>query len=188
MQRFFKSLQLFICLCISLVSFNNAWAGFNIWTNEYTISKSELQQALSQKFPRNVGDRNTIQMQLSNPRLNLDAAQNRFVITLDTVIAGPLLEKPIHGTITVSSGIQYDPNRLAVTLFNPSIDKTAFADVDSQTNQQISLFSNMLVQQMLNNYAVYTFKPEQLKFAGQSYQPTSITVEQEQIKVQMEKI
>lgn len=186
MLRFFKT-GLFL-LCFSLLTLHTAWAGFNIWTNEYTISKPELQQALSEKFPRNVGDRNTIQMQLSNPVLSLDAAQNRFVIALDTVIAGPLLQKPIHGAITVSSSIQYDPNRLAVTLLNPSIDKTVFTDVDSQTNQQISLFSNMLVQQLLNNYAVYTFKPEQLKFAGQSYQPTSITVEPDQIKVQMKRM
>lgn len=187
MHTFSKMRLCLMALMLGLFTVTSAWAGFNIWNNEYTVSKKELQQAISTRFPRNVGDKNTIQMQLSNPVLDLDATHNRFVITLNTIIAGPLLQKPIQGMITVSSSIQYDPNRLAVTLLNPSIDKTTFNDVDSNTNQQISLFSNMLVQQMLNHYAVYTFTPDQLKFAGQTYQPTSITVESDQIRVQLEK-
>lgn len=187
MQVLHKISHLMLLIVMSCCLVSSAWAGFNIWNDEYTISKSELQQTLSAKFPKVIGDKSMIQMQLTQPVLNLDADKNRFVITFTTTIDGPLLGKAIHGTITVSSGIQYDEKRLSVSLEDPTIDHTEFNDVDSKTNQQIALFSNLLMQQMLHHYAVYTFKPEQFTFNGQYYQPKSVAIQTNQIVVQMEK-
>jgi hypothetical protein len=39
--------------------------------------------------------------------------------------------------------------------------------------------------QLLNNYPVYTFKPEQLQFAGVNYEPGTISILTNGIRVQI---
>jgi len=49
---------------------------------------------------------------------------------------------------------------------------------------QISSIGSLIAGQLLNDYAVYTFKPEQLKVAGIAVEPGTITVLPEGVHVQ----
>lgn len=58
----------------------------------------------------------------------------------------------------------------------PAVDNVAL-DGDAQAyTQQIGAAAGMIATQLLTDYPIYTFKPEQLQFAGVNYEPGTITV------------
>ncbi|MCQ4438562.1 hypothetical protein NO135_26495, partial [Clostridioides difficile] len=42
--------------------------------------------------------------------------------------------------------------------------------------QQVGAAAGLLATQLLPTYPIYTFKPEQLQFAGVNYEPGTITI------------
>jgi hypothetical protein len=72
-----------------------------------------------------------------------------------------------------------------VVLHEPSVDNVAVNGDAAAYTQQINAAAGVLATQLLTNYPVYTFKPEQLQFAGVSYEPGTITILTNGIRVQI---
>jgi hypothetical protein len=86
---------------------------------------------------------------------------------------------------TLSSQLEYDPQSRSVVLRAPNVDNVS-VDGDAQAyTQQINAAAAVLATQLLTNYPVYTFKPDQLQFAGVTYEPGTITVLTNGIRVQI---
>lgn len=172
-------------LCVAFFTLTTAWAAFNIWSSEYTLTKKELQQSVNKQFPKAIGDKKTIQVTLGTPALTLDDKANRISAVVDTKVHTQLLPQDANGKVTVSSGIKYDESVHAIILDHPQIEHIAFAEASEEINQQLSFISSALVQQLLNDYPVYTFQPEQFVVGDTAYRPKDITIEKDSIKIQM---
>jgi hypothetical protein len=163
-----------------------AWAAFNIWTSEYILSKVEVQQALSEKFPRTVNYKGVFKVTVANPVLTLDPEANRLTTTVDTTIASSLLlAKDITGKIALNSGIKYDAQSRALRLDQPVVNDVKVDGQADQNNQDIAAIANLVVGEMLNNYPIYTFTPEQLELKGQRFEPGEITIGKDKITVEV---
>lgn len=165
----------------------SAIAGYNIWTGEYTFTTKELQTVVEQRFPTKLRYAQVLDVQLSNPHLVMDEANNRITTQVDAVVTNTLLPAPpISGTLAVNSGIRYDPVKRAVLLDNPSVERMDVSGVPSQYGQQMSAIGTLVAQQVLKDYPLHTFKPEELQFNGKEVVPGAITVVKDGIKVKVD--
>ncbi|MBP0597163.1 DUF1439 domain-containing protein [Herbaspirillum sp. LeCh32-8] len=163
-----------------------AHAAYNIWTNEYSFSKQELETAIAPQFPRKLRYMEIFDVTLSNPRLGMDPEKNRLTTVVDAQIANPLLlARPVNAALTMSSGFKYDSATRSLRLDAPKVENVDTKDLPPQYAQQLTALGNTAADQLLRDYAVYTFKPEQLEMNGKRFEPGKITVEKDAVKVEI---
>ncbi|OCS47063.1 DUF1439 domain-containing protein [Ralstonia pickettii] len=155
------------------------------WTGDgYTFSRSQMQDALARKFPFQRRFLGFFDVTLSNPQVSLDPARNRIAIQADAVVESGLFRQPLTGPLAVSSGLHYDAPTHSIRLDQPTVDRFDLQNVPGGIGPQISSIGSLIAGQLLNDYAVYTFKPDQLKVAGIAVEPGTITVLPEGVRVQ----
>ena len=123
---------------------------------------------------------------LSNPHLSMDPGKNRLITTVDARIDNKLLmQKPLNGSLSISSALKYDAAARAVRLDAPVVESIDIAGVPTQFAQQLNAIGNAAAEQILKNYAIYSFTPEQLEMNGKHVEPGVITVLSNGIKVEV---
>ncbi|WP_420210672.1 DUF1439 domain-containing protein [Burkholderia aenigmatica] len=144
--------------------------------DHYTFSRGDVQKAVARKFPYQKTVAQVVDVSLANPAVNLLPDQNRVAVQLDAHFVSPFLRAPVNGKFTVSGQLAYDAPSRSVVLKSPAVDSLAL-DGDAQMYaQQVGAAAGLLATQLLTNYPIYTFKPEQLQFAGVNYEPGTITI------------
>ncbi|RZT31913.1 DUF1439 domain-containing protein [Cupriavidus agavae] len=162
-----------------------AHAGYNVWTGEYTFSKAELQSAVEKKFPTTLRYGELVSVKLSRPRLVLDEAGNRITTQMDAVMTNTVIPTPpVNGTMSLNSGVRYDATQRAVLLDKPTVQDVQVQGM-AQYGQQLNAIGAVVAEQLLKDYPLYTFKPEELRFNGKEVEPGAITVAPEEVRVQL---
>ncbi|HEX3378342.1 MAG TPA: DUF1439 domain-containing protein, partial [Paraburkholderia sp.] len=110
---------------------------------------------------------------------------NRVSVKLDARFVSPFLQQPVDGVFTLSSELAYDAASRSVILKSPTVDNVSVNGQAQMYTQQINAAAGLLATQLLTNYPIYTFKPEQLQFAGVHYEPGTITILTNGIRVQI---
>ncbi len=161
-------------------------AGCSVFRSEYTFSQSQLQTALERKFPFNKRYMDLFDIQLANPKLALDSARNRVTVTFDATIDNRLFfRQPLTGRFTLDSALRYDPPTHSLVLQDPEVRQFDVQGLPSQFSRQLNALGGILSEQLLQDYPLYTFKPEQLQLAGTHVEPGTITVLSDGINVKI---
>ncbi|PXW18423.1 DUF1439 domain-containing protein [Paraburkholderia caballeronis] len=153
--------------------------------DHYTFSRQQVQDAVQRKFPYQRSVSQLFDVSLTNPVVELLPERNRVSVRLDVRLTSPLIRQPVNGAFMLSSELAYDSASRSVVLRSPSVDRV---DVDGDAApyaQQINAVAALVATQLLNNYPVYTFKPDQLQFAGVNYEPGTITILTNGIRAQI---
>jgi Protein of unknown function (DUF1439) len=153
--------------------------------NHYTFSRDQVQGAVARKFPYQRSVSQLFALTLDNPVVGLRAQANRVVVTVDAHLSSPFLAQPVDSVLSLSSELAYDAPSRSVVLRNPNVERVDVSGDAAQYAQQINAAASVAVTQLLANYPIYTFKPEQLQFAGQQYEPGTITILSNGIRVQI---
>jgi len=174
-----------LAFAVTAAALGTAHAGYNVWTGEYTFTKRELQSAIDRRFPATLRYGELVNVQLSNPRLVLDEANNRITTQMDAALTNTVIPSPpINGTLALNSGVRYDATRRAVLLDNPTVQDVQVQGM-SQYREQLNAIGAVVAQQLLKDYPLYTFKPDELRFNGKDVEPGAITVAPDGIRVQV---
>ncbi|WP_454765587.1 DUF1439 domain-containing protein [Cupriavidus campinensis] len=161
-------------------------AGCGGFLNEYTFSQSQLQAALERKFPFNKRYMELFDIQLANPQLALDAARNRVTVQFDATIDNRLFfRQPLTGRFALDSALRYDPPTHSLVLQDPEVKQFDVQGMPAQFARQLNALGGILSEQLLQDYPLYTFKPEQLRLAGSNAEPGTITVLPDGINVKI---
>lgn len=144
--------------------------------DHYTFSQGDVQKAIARKFPYQHTVAQVVEVALANPAVGLKPEQNRVAVQLDARFTSPFLRAPVNGTFTVSGQLAYDAPSRSVVLKSPAVDSVNLDGEAQAYTQQIGAAAGMLATQLLTNYPIYTFKPEQLQFGGVNYEPGTITI------------
>lgn len=169
----------------TIATVGTAYAGYNVWTGEYTFTKAELQSAVNKRFPATLRYGELVSVQLSHPRLVLDETSNRVTTQMDAAVTNTVIPSPpVNGTMSLNSGVRYDATRRAVLLDNPTVQDVQVQGM-SQYTQQLNAIGAVVAQQLLKDYPLYTFKPDELRFNGKDVEPGAITVAPDGIRVQV---
>jgi len=153
--------------------------------DHYTFSQAQVQDAVQRKFPLQRTASQIFDVTLADPLVGLAPDRNRITVRLNARLATPFMPEPVTGVFTLSSQLAYDAPSHSVILLSPTVDDSQLTGDAAQYNQQISAAGAALAAQFLDRYPIYTFKPEQLQFAGVSYEPGTITVLTNGIRVQI---
>lgn len=163
-----------------------AHAGFNFFTSEYTASLPEMQAQIARRFPQQRGYGGLFTVTLRNPRLGLDAPNNRVRLALDFVMASPLVQpSEIPGTATLSSALVYDASTLSLRLQQPSAEQLQVAGVTGEDAQRLQRIAAAVAQEALQGQALHTFRAEDLTVGRKTYEIGAITVLPDGLKVQL---
>ncbi|WP_171020494.1 DUF1439 domain-containing protein [Cupriavidus sp. 2SB] len=163
----------------------SAHAGYNVWTGEYTFSKAELQSAVEKRFPATLRYGELVSVKLSHPRLVLDPTSNRVTTQVDAVMTNTVLPTPpVNGTMSLNSGVRYDATQRAVLLDKPTVQDVQVQGM-AQYGQQLNAIGAVVAEQLLKDYPLHTFKPDELRFNGKEVVPGAITVAPEEVRVQL---
>ncbi|MGO4325634.1 DUF1439 domain-containing protein [Cupriavidus sp. 2TAF22] len=159
------------------LAFAAALAGCAMFGNDYTFSQSQLQAALERKFPFNKRYMELFDIQLANPRLTLDPERNRVNVQFDATIDNRLFfGQPLTGRFALDSGLRYDPPSRSLVLQDPQVQQFDIGGLPAQFTRQLNALGGILAEQLLQGYPLYTFRPDQLRLAGSSVEPGTITV------------
>ena len=162
-----------------------AAAIFPFIPDHYTFSQAQVQEAVQRKFPLQRTASQIFDVTLSNPLVGLAPDRNRVTVRLDARLATPFMPNPVTGVFTLSSQLAYDASSHSVILLSPTVDDAQVSGEAAQYSQQINAVGAVMATQFLDRYPIYTFKPEQLQFAGVNYEPGTITVLTNGIRVQI---
>jgi hypothetical protein len=158
---------------------------FPFMPSHYTFSQQQVQEAVQRKFPYQRTVSQVFNVALTNPVVGMLPDANRVQVKLDARFASPFLQEPVDGVFTLSSELAYDAASRSVILKSPSVDNVSVSGEAQMYTQQINAAAALLATQLLTNYPIYTFKPEQLQFAGVHYEPGTITILTNGIRVQV---
>lgn len=162
-----------------------ACATFPFLPDHYTFSIAEMQSAVARKFPYRRRISQIIDLRLDDPVVGTRPDANRVSIGAHAHIESPFLAAPADGRFALTSALAYDRERLAVVLRSPAIDSLDFPDLSGPYRSEIRGALELAVSQLLEGFAIYTFKPDQLSFAGVHYEPGDINVMAKGVRVQI---
>ncbi|WP_144111884.1 DUF1439 domain-containing protein [Paraburkholderia sp. BCC1886] len=162
-----------------------ATSTFPFIPSQYTFSQRQVQEAVQRKFPYQRTISQVFEVALTHPVVGFLPDANRISVQLDARFVSPFMPQPVDGVFTLSSELAYDATGKAVVLRSPTVDHVSVSGDAQAYTQQINAAAAVLATQLLNNYPIYTFKPEQLQFGGVNYEPGTITILTNGIRVQI---
>jgi hypothetical protein len=152
------------------------------------ISLAQLQESISKRFPFNNRYLQLLDFRVTNPRVSLQPEGNRLLTSMDISIAPPFLKQSWTGNFAVSGQPQVDMAQNAVILAEPRVESLTVNGLDPLYSNQITRIGGFLAEQMLQNLPLYTFRPEELRYAGVSFNPSRITTSQNSVVVTFEPV
>jgi hypothetical protein len=150
------------------------------------IPVERLQAALAGRFPFNNRYLELLDIRVSNPRVTLQPHSNRVLTSLDAAVAPPFMNKSWLGNLAISGQLRFDPARNALVLAEPRVETFDVQGLDPLYANQIRLVGSLLAEQMLKDVPLYTFEPDQLRYAGTRFNPTRITTRPNSLVVTFE--
>ncbi len=162
-----------------------ATSTFPFIPSHYTFSQQQVQDAVQRKFPYQHTVSQVFDVALTNPVVGFLPEANRVAVKLDARLASPFMPQPVDGVFTLSSELAYDAASKSVVLKSPNVDNVSVSGQAQAYTQQINAAAALLATPLLTNYPIYPVKPEQLQFAGVSYEPGTITILTNGIRVQI---
>lgn len=150
--------------------------------DHYVLAREQLQAVVAQRFPVHGSMAQMVDMTLTNPAVALRPSDNRLVLTMDASVASAFLPQTVAGALTVAGRLAYDAATHSVVVRSLQMEKADFGPVMALYGDQINVAAN-LVTQLLENAPVYTFKPQELSFAGVQFAPGAMTVTPQGLRV-----
>jgi hypothetical protein len=163
-----------------------AVAGFNFFTSEYTASRAELEAQIVKRFPVQQRYAEIFEVLLRDPRLALDARNNRAAISAIVVIGSPLMQpSTVGGIVSVSSALKYDAAALTLRLDQPRADRIELQGLGGRDAERLQQVGGIVAQELLRDYPLHTFRKQDLTVGRKTYEIGAITVLDDGIKVEL---
>lgn len=135
---------------------------------------SKLQAGIERRFPLNNHLMELFDVQLTRPQVRLMPDSGRVGLDMDASVAPPFLRQSWRGSMGLSGRLVIDMGRGAILMAEPRVERFAIDGVDGPRQRQLEKAANVLMQQVVTDLPVYSFKMEDLRFAGIQFTPTRI--------------
>lgn len=147
---------------------------------------AKLQQSLDRRFPMNNRMLELFQVELSRPQLAVLQDSGRVGLSLDASIAPAFLRQSWRGNLALSGRLYIDPQQNAVMMAEPRIDRFAVDGVEESSQRQLGKVANQLMNKVVGGVPLYHFRPDELRYGGVQFVPTSITTTSKGLVVSVE--
>lgn len=148
----------------------------------------KMQSGVEKRFPLNKRILQLVELQLTNPRVEIAPGSERVGLSMDALVAPPFTGKSWRGKLALSGRLVIDAARNAVMLAEPRVDSFVVDGVDQGRRQQFTNAANLLMAEVVTDMPLYHFRPEDLRYAGVQFAPTRISTSARGLVVAVEPV
>lgn len=152
------------------------------------IPLSRLQAGVERRFPVDNRALELFDIQLSRPQLTLLPGSDRVALSMDARVAPPFIRQSWSGSLALSGRLYVDAARGAVFMTEPQVDRFVVDGVDEARQRQFGKVANVLMSKVIGDVPVYSFRPEDLRYAGVQFVPTRISTTPDALIVTVEPV
>lgn len=138
------------------------------------LPQARLQAGLEKRFPLHHRMLELFDVQLTRPQVAIQPDTDRISLGLDVSVAPPFLRQAWNGTLTLSGRLVLDAARNAVFIRDTHVDRFAIAGMEGDRARDLGRAADVLLNQLVQDLPVYTFRPEDLRYAGIQFVPTRL--------------
>ena len=138
------------------------------------ISQAKLQAGLERRFPLRNRLLELFDVQLTGPRIDVQPQSDRVALTLDVAVSPPFLRQSWSGTMTLSGHLYIDAARSGVFMADAHVDRFDVQGMDVARAQDLGRAADVLMNQLVRDVAIYSFRMEDLRYAGTQFVPTRL--------------
>jgi hypothetical protein len=138
------------------------------------LSQARLQAGLDRRFPLRNRLLELFDVQLTHPRLAILPDSDRVSLGLDVSVAPPFLRQSWNGAMTLSGRLALDAGRNAVFIRDLHLDRFAIDAMDGDRSRELGRAADGLLHTLVDDLPVYSFRPEDLRYAGIQFMPTRL--------------
>jgi len=152
---------------------------------EVDIPLHKLQASLDRRFPMDNRLLELFDLHLSRPQLAV-LPNDRVALTVDASVAQSFLRNPLAGSLAFSGRLVVDQARSGVFLAEPRLERFAISGIDESVSRQLSRAANVVLERAILDIPVYSFRMDELRYAGVQYTPTRIATTSNGLRVSLE--
>jgi|SRR5450830_1445517 len=145
-----------------------------IGPREVELPQERLQTSLERKFPMHQRVLGVFEVELSHPRLAVQAENDRVALTVDLGVSPLLSRQSWHGSMLISGRLRVDSAHNAIYIADAHVDRFIVDNMDEGKQAQIASVANLLSDKLIRDVPLHTFRPEELRYAGVQFVLTAI--------------
>lgn len=145
-----------------------------IGPRDVNVSLAKMQQGLERRFPIDKRVLSVLDVKLTQPQLSLQPERERVALSVDASVMPPFIRQTWRGNLAMSGRLVLDVQRNAVYLSEASVDKVSIDGMDESQQRQFAKVASLVADQLMHETPIYTFKPDELRYAGVQFVPTHL--------------
>lgn len=157
-----------------------------IGPREVELPLEKLQAGLDRRFPVDNRMLEMFNVRLSRPMLSLIPAADRVALSMHAAVAPPFLSQSWNGALDLSGRLYIDAARGAVYMAEPRVERFAIDGISEKYQRQLTSAANILMDKVVGDMPVYSFKMEDLRYGGVQFVPTRMTTTSRGLVVTLE--
>ena len=145
-------------------------------SGEIRITADELTQKMARRFPLEKSVAGLLEVTLARPIVELDAVENRLLVSFDVSVKLPLSNKNVTGTLKISGRPEYAAATQALYLRDARVDRIRMDKMPDALSAALAKAASSLAKDALEDKPLVTFKPEDFTKYGRRVEPDRIEV------------
>jgi hypothetical protein len=151
-----------------------------------TLTEADVARQIAKQYPLERKLLGELTVRIEAPRVKLLSATNRIATELDFSGSLDRSGKGSRGTIALDYALRFDEAAQAVRMTQVRVGRVQIDTLSDKPKAIVDKFGALLAEQLLNDAAIYRFKPEDLKTAeGKGYKPGSMLVTSRGVEITM---
>ncbi|WP_229411014.1 MULTISPECIES: DUF1439 domain-containing protein [unclassified Massilia] len=138
------------------------------------LSEAKLQAGLERRFPLRNRLLELFDVQLTRPQVAILPQSDRVALTMDMSVSPPFLRQSWAGTMTLSGHLYVDAARSGVFLADAHVDRFDIEGMDGARARDLGRAADVLMNQLVRDVAIYSFRMDDLRYAGTQFVPTRL--------------
>jgi hypothetical protein len=146
----------------------------------------KLQAGLDKRFPFNNRILELFDIELTRPQLSIQAGSDRLALSMDASVSPPFTSQSWRGSLALSGRLVLDTSRNAVFLQDARVEHFDVEGIDGSRQRQVIKVGNVLMDRLVRDTPLYTFRPDDLRYGGVQFVPTRISTTSSGLQVTVE--
>jgi hypothetical protein len=159
-----------------------------IGPREVELPLDKLQAGLDRRFPMDNRMLELFDVRLSRPMLSLIPERDRVALTMHAAVAPPFLKQSWNGSLDLSGRLYVDAARGAVFMAEPRVERFVLDGINASYQRQLTKAANVLMDKVIDDVPVYSFRMEDLRYGGVQFVPTRMTTTSRGLVVTLEPV
>jgi hypothetical protein len=153
---------------------------------EVKLPLYKLQAGMERRFPLDNRMLELFDVHLSRPQLALLPERDRVALTVQAEVAPSFLGKSWSASLALSGRLYVDPSRHGIFMADPRVDQLELGGAGGSYQRQLTKIADLVLDEVVRDLPLYSFRMEDLRYAGVQFVPTRITTRSDALVITLE--